>query len=104
MQNWKQLSKFKLSALVVASSAAGFVAGSDERVDWGKLAWTALGTMGAAASANTLNQVRWNGPAQAEHISRIRCHWVHYGLMNMQSEWGLTRHSAWDVGLSIRVH
>ena len=57
MQNWKQLSKFKLSALVVASSAAGFVAGSDEHVDWSKLAWTALGTMGAAASANTLNQV-----------------------------------------------
>jgi heme o synthase len=57
VQNWKQLSKFKLSALVVASSAAGFVAGSDEHVDWSKLAWTALGTMGAAASANTLNQV-----------------------------------------------
>lgn len=57
LRNWKQLSKFKLSALVVASSAAGFVAGSGERVDWSKLAWTALGTMGAAASANTLNQV-----------------------------------------------
>jgi heme O synthase-like polyprenyltransferase len=42
---------------VVASSAAGFVAGSEEHVDWSKLAWTALGTMGAAASANTLNQV-----------------------------------------------
>lgn len=57
LRNWRQLSKFKLSALVVASSAAGFVAGSGERVDWSKLAWTSLGTMGAAASANTLNQV-----------------------------------------------
>lgn len=56
IRDWKQLSKFKLSALVVATSGAGFVAGSGEQVHWSKLAWTALGTMGAAASANTLNQ------------------------------------------------
>ena len=31
--------------------------GSGEQVDWGGLAWTALGTFGCAAAANTLNQV-----------------------------------------------
>lgn len=58
MKNYKQLSKFRLSALVVASAATGFVAGSEEAIDWGKLAWTSAGTFGAAACANTLNQVR----------------------------------------------
>lgn len=58
MRDYKQLSKFKLSALVVATAAAGFVTGSDERIDWAKLAWTSAGTMGASACANTLNQVR----------------------------------------------
>lgn len=57
MHDWKQLSKFKLSALVVLTSAGGFVAGSGEHVDWAGLCWTALGTFGAAACANTLNQL-----------------------------------------------
>lgn len=55
--NYKQLSKFKLSTLVVATAAGGFVAGSGESVDWAGLGWTALGTYGAAACANTLNQL-----------------------------------------------
>ena len=54
---FKQLSKARLSALVVASAAAGYVAGSGESVDWAKLGWTSLGTFACAASANTLNQV-----------------------------------------------
>jgi hypothetical protein len=53
----KQLSKFKLSSLVVLTASAGFVAGSGEQLDWAGLAWTSLGTFGAAACANTLNQV-----------------------------------------------
>ena len=57
MHDWKQLSKFKLSALVVLTSAGGFLAGSGERVDWAGLCWTSLGTFGAAACANTLNQL-----------------------------------------------
>jgi hypothetical protein len=57
LQNYKQLSKAKLSALVVLTGAAGFVAGSEEDIDWKKLGWTLLGTFGAAACANTLNQV-----------------------------------------------
>jgi protoheme IX farnesyltransferase len=57
VQNYKQLSKAKLSALVVLTGAAGFVAGSEDEIDWAKLGWTSLGTFGAAACANTLNQV-----------------------------------------------
>lgn len=53
----KQLSKFRLSALVALTGSAGFVAGSGEHIDWAKLAWTSLGTMGAACSANALNQL-----------------------------------------------
>ncbi|CAI5522896.1 unnamed protein product [Closterium sp. Naga37s-1] len=45
------------SLLVVATAAAGFVMGSDDRVDWAGLGWTSLGTFLAAASANTWNQV-----------------------------------------------
>lgn len=56
-QNYKQLSKAKLSSLVVLTAAAGYVAGSDEHIDWGGLFWTSVGTFGAAACANTLNQV-----------------------------------------------
>lgn len=51
------LSKFKLSGFVVSTSVAGFLLGSGEVVDWERLGWTAAGTWGAAACANTLNQV-----------------------------------------------
>ncbi len=57
MHNYKQLSKFKLSSLVVLTSAAGYVAGSGQEIDWFGLGWTSLGTFGAAAAANTLNQI-----------------------------------------------
>lgn len=43
---------------MVLTSAGGYVAGSGEDIDWAGLGWTALGTFGAAACANTLNQVR----------------------------------------------
>lgn len=56
-QLYKQLSKAKLSLLVVSTAAAGFVAGSGEAVDWSKLCWTSVGTMAAASSANALNQI-----------------------------------------------
>ena len=54
---FKQLSKARLSALVVLSAAAGFVAGSGEDVEWSKLGWTSFGTFACAASANSLNQI-----------------------------------------------
>ncbi|KAI7845683.1 hypothetical protein COHA_000797 [Chlorella ohadii] len=57
VQNYKQLSKMRLSLLVVATSAAGYAAGSDEHIDWAGMGWTSLGTMLASSSANALNQV-----------------------------------------------
>ncbi|PRW44545.1 Protoheme IX mitochondrial [Chlorella sorokiniana] len=57
MQNYKQLSKMRLSLLVVATSAAGYAAGSGDRIDWAGMGWTSLGTMLASSSANALNQV-----------------------------------------------
>ncbi|KAL4181558.1 hypothetical protein AMTRI_Chr12g271750 [Amborella trichopoda] len=52
-----ELSKARLSMLVVATSGAGFVLGSDIVIDFAGLCWTCAGTMMVAASANSLNQV-----------------------------------------------
>lgn len=57
LRDYKQLSKARLSGLVVATAAAGYAAGSKEQIDWAGLGWTSLGTMMAASSANALNQV-----------------------------------------------
>jgi protoheme IX farnesyltransferase len=57
LRDYKQLSKFRLSALVALTASAGFAAGSGDSIDYEKLAWTSLGTLGAAACANTLNQL-----------------------------------------------
>lgn len=52
-----ELSKARLSMLVVATSGTGFVLGSGNIIDFGGLFWTCAGTMMVAASANSLNQV-----------------------------------------------
>ncbi|KAF3437844.1 hypothetical protein FNV43_RR20600 [Rhamnella rubrinervis] len=52
-----ELSKARLSMLVVATSGTGFVLGSSSAVDFSGLCWTCAGTMMVAASANSLNQV-----------------------------------------------
>ncbi|MFS8023010.1 putative UbiA prenyltransferase family [Helianthus anomalus] len=52
-----ELSKAKLSMLVVATSGAGYVLGSGSAVDLVGLGYTCMGTMMVAASASTLNQV-----------------------------------------------
>ncbi|PNH08926.1 Protoheme IX farnesyltransferase, mitochondrial [Tetrabaena socialis] len=57
LNDYKMLSKLKLSSLVVLTAGAGFAAASGEEIDYAKLAWTSLGTLGAAACANTLNQI-----------------------------------------------
>lgn len=57
LRDYKQLSKFRLGALVVATSAAGYAAGSGEKIDWRGMGWTCVGTMLASSSANALNQV-----------------------------------------------
>lgn len=55
-QVYKQLSKARLSMLVVSTAAAGYVLGSGETVDWPGLGWCSLGTFAASAAANALNQ------------------------------------------------
>ncbi|XP_018840344.1 protoheme IX farnesyltransferase, mitochondrial-like [Juglans regia] len=52
-----ELSKARLSMLVVATSGTGFVLGSGSALDFPGLCWTCAGTMMVAASANSLNQV-----------------------------------------------
>lgn len=57
LRDYKQLSKFRLSTLVVATAAAGYVAGSENNIDWVGLGWASLGTLLASSSANALNQI-----------------------------------------------
>eukprot|EP00887_Chlorella_sp_A99_P002564 scaffold6.g2564.t1 len=57
VRNYKQLSKLRLSGLVVATAAAGYAAGSREAIDWRGLGWTSLGTWMASSSANAFNQI-----------------------------------------------
>ncbi|MEW5308636.1 MAG: hypothetical protein WDW38_000579 [Sanguina aurantia] len=57
LQDYKQLSKAKLSALVVLTAVSGYVAGSGDEIAWEGMAWTALGTFASSACANTLNQL-----------------------------------------------
>ncbi|XVE81476.1 hypothetical protein DITRI_Ditri15bG0067300 [Diplodiscus trichospermus] len=52
-----ELSKARLSLLVVATSGTGYVLGSGYAVDLAGLCCTCAGTMMVAASANSLNQV-----------------------------------------------
>ncbi|CAN1314609.1 Protoheme IX farnesyltransferase, mitochondrial [Linum perenne] len=52
-----ELSKARLSILVVATSGTGYVLGSGNVIDLAGLCWTCAGTMMVAASANSLNQV-----------------------------------------------
>lgn len=52
-----ELSKARLSMLVVTTAGLGFVMGSGEVVDWAGLVWTSAGTMMAACSANAFNQI-----------------------------------------------
>ncbi len=51
-----ELGKSRLSALVVLTAVVGFVIAAPRPLDWGALAWTALGTFLLAAGANGLNQ------------------------------------------------
>jgi heme o synthase len=55
-----ELGKVRLNAMVVFTTALGFIVGSrsnpDPQIDWGRLFWTCLGTFIAAAGASTFNQ------------------------------------------------
>ncbi len=52
-----ELVKARLTALVLATAAAGFVVAAPFEIDWAGLGWTVLGTGLAAASASMLNQL-----------------------------------------------
>ncbi|MDP7005768.1 MAG: heme o synthase [Phycisphaerales bacterium] len=52
-----ELTKIRLSALVVVTTAVGFVMVSPTAIDWIKLLWTVLGTTFCAGAAAALNQV-----------------------------------------------
>ncbi|TQD86059.1 hypothetical protein C1H46_028398 [Malus baccata] len=56
-QCYWELSKARLSMLVVATSGTGFILGSGHAIDFAGLCCTCAGTMMVAASANSLNQV-----------------------------------------------
>jgi len=52
-----ELAKFRLTAMVLITTAVGFIVGSPGRVAYGRLFWTIVGTGLAAAGASTLNQL-----------------------------------------------
>jgi protoheme IX farnesyltransferase len=52
-----ELCKVRLSLLVLMTTAVGFVLACREAIEWGRLAWTLLGTALAAFGVSALNQV-----------------------------------------------
>ncbi|XP_068310186.1 protoheme IX farnesyltransferase, mitochondrial-like isoform X1 [Pyrus communis] len=56
-QCYWELSKARLSMLVIATSGTGFILGSGHAIDFAGLCFTCAGTMMVAASANSSNQV-----------------------------------------------
>ena len=54
---YANLTKLRLSLMVVVTTAVGVHHGQLRRVDWLLLLWTIMGTMACALSANALNQV-----------------------------------------------
>src|SRR5262245_24691483 len=56
---YMELTKARLSSLVLMTTAAGFVMApsADNGINWALMGWTILGTALCAASANAFNQV-----------------------------------------------
>lgn len=52
-----ELSKARLSMLVLTTTAVGYLLACGDVIDWGLLGWLMLGTSLCAASANSMNQV-----------------------------------------------
>jgi len=57
LQAYCELTKFKLSLLVVMSTAVAFVMASELGIDWIIFLWTVVGTMLSSAAAATWNQL-----------------------------------------------
>jgi len=103
---YHDLSKFKLSAFVVSTAAAGYVLGSGEVIDWEQLGWTSLGTMLCSSSANTWNQIFEikNDSVMARTMRRPlpsgRCSVAHaalFGVVTGMAGVGLLREKANDT-------
>jgi heme o synthase len=56
-RHYLQLAKAPITAMVLVTTAVGYVLASAEAIHWAGLGWTLLGTGLAAAGAATLNQV-----------------------------------------------
>jgi len=54
---WAELTKVRLNALVLVTTAVGFALAELGPIDWARLGWTCAGTAGAAASASLFNQL-----------------------------------------------
>ena len=54
---WAELTKVRLNALVLVTTAVGFALATIGPLDWARLAWTCAGTALAAASASLFNQL-----------------------------------------------
>ncbi len=54
---WAELTKVRLNALVLVTTAVGFALATIGPLDWTRLAWTCAGTALAAASASLFNQL-----------------------------------------------
>jgi protoheme IX farnesyltransferase len=67
---YAELTKARLSALVVATTAAGYALGSTGRLDLAGLSWAVLGTSLSALGANGLNQ--WLERARDAQMARTR--------------------------------
>src|SRR5438128_2357947 len=56
-KSYLELSKIRLTAMVLITAAVGFILGSTGPLDYGRLGWTILGTGLAACGASALNQL-----------------------------------------------
>ena len=54
---WAELTKVRLNALVLVTTAVGFALGNPGPIDWRGLGYTCIGTALAAASASLFNQL-----------------------------------------------
>jgi protoheme IX farnesyltransferase len=54
---YAELTKARLSALVLMTTAVGFILASTGSIDWLRLLWTVIGTALAAGCASALNQI-----------------------------------------------
>ena len=54
---WAELTKVRLNALVLVTTAVGYALAEIGPIDWARLSWTCAGTALAAASASLFNQL-----------------------------------------------